>query len=99
MALEQLSEIFKRATNTPKDTTYTQYTVPPINIPERIKTVNTTPPPRVQINKPTTVDATPPPRVQKNVPNIIPPDDTAAPSPRVQPCRSPRHHQGPHIIP
>eukprot|EP00957_Ditylum_brightwellii_P016632 1250803-Ditylum_brightwellii.AAC.1 len=47
MALEQLSEIFQHATNMPKDTTYTQYTLPPINIPERIKTVDTTPPLKV----------------------------------------------------
>eukprot|EP00957_Ditylum_brightwellii_P074743 5680970-Ditylum_brightwellii.AAC.1 len=99
MALEQPSEIFQRATNTSKDTTSTPYTVPPVNIPERIKTVDITPSLRVQINKPTTVNTTPPPRVQKNEPNIIPPNDTNAPSPRVQPCRSPCQHQGPHIIP
>eukprot|EP00957_Ditylum_brightwellii_P030934 2343699-Ditylum_brightwellii.AAC.1 len=72
--------------------------MPPINIPERIKTVDTAPPLRVKI-KPTTVDATPPPRVQRNIPNIIPPDDPTTPSPRVRPRHSPRHHQGPHVIP
>eukprot|EP00957_Ditylum_brightwellii_P151784 11558383-Ditylum_brightwellii.AAC.1 len=83
MALEQLSEIFHCTTNTSKDSKYTPYTVPPVSIPERIKTVDTTPPPRVQENKP----------------NIVPPDDTTAPSPRVQPRKSPHQHQGPHIIP
>eukprot|EP00957_Ditylum_brightwellii_P121116 9237549-Ditylum_brightwellii.AAC.1 len=53
MALEQLSEIFHRVTNTSKDNTYTPYTVHPISIPERIKTVDTTPPLRVQEKNPT----------------------------------------------
>eukprot|EP00957_Ditylum_brightwellii_P149965 11421603-Ditylum_brightwellii.AAC.1 len=83
MALEQLSEIFNRMTNTSKDNKYTPYTVSPMNIPKRIKTV----------------DTTPPPRVQTKIPHIIPPDDLTTPSPRVQPRRSPRQHQGPHIIP
>eukprot|EP00957_Ditylum_brightwellii_P059078 4481460-Ditylum_brightwellii.AAC.1 len=69
--------------NTSKDNKYTSYTVLPMNIPKRIKTV----------------DTTPPLRVQEKIPNIIPPDDPTAPSPRVQPHRSPRQHQGPHIIP
>eukprot|EP00957_Ditylum_brightwellii_P092948 7077218-Ditylum_brightwellii.AAC.1 len=51
MALEQLSENFHRATNTSKDNKYTPYTVHPISIPERIKTVDTTSPPRVQEKK------------------------------------------------
>eukprot|EP00957_Ditylum_brightwellii_P016041 1208554-Ditylum_brightwellii.AAC.1 len=46
IALEQLSDIFRKTTNTPKDTTYKPYTMPPIDIPERIKTVDTAPPPR-----------------------------------------------------
>eukprot|EP00957_Ditylum_brightwellii_P187951 14310000-Ditylum_brightwellii.AAC.1 len=45
------------------------------------------------------VDTTPALRVQTKLPNIIPPDNPTTPSPRVQPRRSPRQHQGPHIIP
>eukprot|EP00957_Ditylum_brightwellii_P011966 902664-Ditylum_brightwellii.AAC.1 len=83
MALEQLLEIFNCMAKTSNDNTYKPYTIPQMDIPERIKTVNTTPPPRVPTK----------------LPNIIPPDDPTTPSLRVQPCRSPRQHQGPHMIP
>eukprot|EP00957_Ditylum_brightwellii_P065610 4975904-Ditylum_brightwellii.AAC.1 len=66
MALEQLSEIFNHMANTSKDNKYTPYTVPPMDIPKRIKTVDTTPPLRVQMK----------------LPNIIPPDNPTTPSPR-----------------
>eukprot|EP00957_Ditylum_brightwellii_P184365 14043078-Ditylum_brightwellii.AAC.1 len=66
MALEQLSEIFNCMANTSKDNKYTPYTVPSMDIPKRIKTV----------------DTTPPPRVQTKLPNIIPPDNPTTPSPR-----------------